>query len=185
MLQSPQSLDDIVHVIQVALTPVFLLSGVASLLAVFAARLGRVADKVDALTDSLDRASPAERVQILARLGYLRGRSRALDAAVVLGALAGVSTSGAALLLFLSVLRNAEGSVLMFLAFGGALIFTIGALTFFLIEMLMASRSIRALVATEKTADGEVETGHPPESAGHTGAASAEDQSADFGGVID
>jgi hypothetical protein len=186
MFQSPQSLDDIVHVIQVALTPVFLLSGIASLLAVFAARLGRVGDKVDALTDALDRAPAAERARILARLGYLRRRSRALDAAVVLGALAGVSTSAAALLLFLSVLRNAEGSTLMFLAFGGALVFTIGALTFFLIEMLMASRSIRAVVAAKKAPADEFEPGHMPEPTEHRAEASPpQDDFGDAGGLVD
>ncbi len=163
----PQSLDDIVHVIQVALTPVFLLSGVASLLAVFATRLGRVADKVDALSDALDSASQAEREQILVRLGYLRRRSHALDAAVVLGALAGVSTSGAALMLFVGTLRNGTGSTLMFLAFGAALVLTIGALTAFLIEMLMASRGIRAIVAAEKAQQEGPEPDPEPEVAEH------------------
>ena len=167
MFQSPQSLDDIVHVIQVALTPVFLLSGIASLLAVFATRLARVADKVDALTDALDAASEAESEKILVKLGYLRRRSNALDAAVVLGALAGVSTSVAALMLFVGTLRNATGSSLMFLAFGAALVFTIGALSAFLVEMLMASRGIRAQVAEESARQDEIEPQHPPESPGH------------------
>ncbi|MEW6437969.1 MAG: DUF2721 domain-containing protein [Pseudomonadota bacterium] len=175
--QSPQSLDDIVHVIQVALTPVFLLSGVASLLAVFATRLARVADKVDLLTDALDRASKAETAQILVKLGYLRRRSNALDAAVVLGALAGVSTSVAALLLFVSTLRNAAGSVLMFLAFGAALVFTIGALSAFLAEMLMASRGIRAQVAAETRQD-EAEPERAPEPPDHGGIGVAEPQDA-------
>ncbi len=167
MFQSPQSLDDIVHVIQVALTPVFLLSGIASLLAVFATRLGRVADKVDSLTDALDRAPEAEYAQIIVKLDYLRRRSHALDVAVALGALAGVSTSAAALLLFVSMLRNAEGSALMFLAFGGALVFTIGALTAFLIEMLLASRGIRAQVAAQNMRQDEIEPAHPPEPTSH------------------
>jgi energy-converting hydrogenase Eha subunit E len=166
MMQT-QSLDDIVHVIQVALTPVFLLSGIASLLAVFATRLGRVADKVDALSEALDSASQAESVQILARLGYLRRRSHALDAAVVLGALAGVSTSAAALMLFVGTLRNGEGSTLMFLAFGAALVLTIGALTAFLTEMLMASRGIRAIVAAEKAQQDECGVEAEPEGVSH------------------
>jgi hypothetical protein len=166
-MMQPESVDDIVHVIQVALTPVFLLSGVASLLAVFATRLGRVADKVDALSDALDTASDAERDEILARLGYLRRRSHALDAAVVLGALAGVSTSGAALLLFVGTLRNGTGSTLLFLAFGAALVLTIGALTAFLIEMLMASRGIRAIVAAEKAQQEGLEPDPEPEATAH------------------
>ena len=167
MFQTAASVDDIVHVIQVALTPVFLLSGIASLLAVFATRLGRVADKVDALTDGLDCASQEERALILRRLNYLRRRSHALDAAVVLGALAGVSTSTAALLLFVGTLRNGAGSTLMFLAFGGALVFTIGALAFFLLEMLMASRGIRALVAAEGEPHPEGVIEHVPGSVEH------------------
>jgi hypothetical protein len=163
----PQSLDDIVHVIQVALTPVFLLSGIASLLAVFATRLGRVADKVDALSEALESASQAESEQILARLFYLRRRSHALDAAVVLGALAGVSTSGAALMLFVGTLRNGTGSTLMFLAFGAALVLTIGALTAFLTEMLMASRGIRAIVAAEKAQQDECGSEAEPEGLSH------------------
>lgn len=150
MFQFAQPLDNIVHVIQVALTPVFLLSGLASLLNVFASRLARVADKVDALTDALGGASEAERAHILARLGYLRRRSSALDVAVVLGALAGISTSAAALLLFVGTLRNTTSSSLMLLAFGTALVLTIGALAFFLFEMLMASWGIRALVAAQE-----------------------------------
>ena len=43
-------LDSVAHVIQVALTPIFLLSGIAALLNVFSARLARVADRVDLVT---------------------------------------------------------------------------------------------------------------------------------------
>ena len=39
--------DTVAHVIQIALTPVFLFSGISSLLSVLATRLGRVADHVD------------------------------------------------------------------------------------------------------------------------------------------
>ena len=44
-------LDTIARIIQTALTPVFLLSGIAALLNVFSTRLGRLADQVDALSD--------------------------------------------------------------------------------------------------------------------------------------
>ncbi len=84
---SDNDLETAAHVVQLALTPVFLLSGVATLLSVFAARLARVADKVDLLSVQAkngirDRA-----------LESLKLRSRALDIAVVLAALAGALTS--------------------------------------------------------------------------------------------
>ena len=50
------SLDSVAHIIQVALTPVFLLSAIGTLLNVFATRLARVADRVDLLSQQLETA---------------------------------------------------------------------------------------------------------------------------------
>jgi hypothetical protein len=50
VLNQISSLDLVAHVIQVALTPIFLLSGIATLLNVFSTRLARVADRVDQIT---------------------------------------------------------------------------------------------------------------------------------------
>ena len=65
-----------------------------------------------------------------------------LDAAVMMGTLGGVATSCAGLLLFVGTLRDQPG-VSLFVAFGLALLFTMGALVAFLIEMLLASRGLR------------------------------------------
>jgi hypothetical protein len=153
MFGSPSTVDSIAHVIQVALTPVFLLTGIASLLGVFSGRLARVGDQLDSLSEKMDVATAAELPRLRRHLNYLRRRSYALDAAVVLGGLAGVATSVAALLLFVSTLREHTGANYMFAAFGSALVFTIGALAFFLCEMLMASRGIR--LAVEDTESSE------------------------------
>ena len=135
--------ESIAHIIQVALTPVFLLSGIASLLGVFAGRLARIADRVDALEEKLDSASPAIRATLERRLSYLRRRSHILDATVVLGALAGAATCAAALTLFVGTLRDHTVKGFLFAAFGLALLCTMGALGAFLAEMLLASRGLR------------------------------------------
>src|SRR5271157_2958696 len=54
------SVDSVAHVIQVALTPVFLLSGIASLLGVLSTRLARVADRVVGRAIGNGRVGPAE-----------------------------------------------------------------------------------------------------------------------------
>src|ERR1700745_557037 len=89
---SEASLDLVAHVIQVALTPIFLLSGIATLLNVFATRLARVADLVAQITKVMEQADPDESVDLARQLLRLRRRSIALDAAVVLGAVAAAST---------------------------------------------------------------------------------------------
>ena len=141
------SVDSVAHVIQVALTPVFLLSGIASLLGVLSTRLGRVADRVDSLAERLETAEPIQRSRLEWRLSYLRRRSHVLDAAVIMATLGGIATSVAGLLLFVGTLRDKAG-ISLFVAFGFALLFTMGALLAFLIEMLLASRGIRDLAAS-------------------------------------
>ena len=105
-------------------------------------RLARVADRVDALAEQLEAGEPIDRRKLQRRLAYLRRRSHVLDAAVMMGTLGGVATSCAGLLLFVGTLRDQPG-VSLFVAFGLALLFTMGALVAFLIEMLLASRGLR------------------------------------------
>ena len=153
MLGSDQSSVDAIRVIQLALTPVFLLTAVAALLNVFSTRLGRVADRVDLLSADLQRGA-ADTEFLSAQLGFLRRRSLILDAAVVLATIGGAATCAAALVLFLGALRDAEFRDVLFGLFGGALVFTIIALVTFAIEMMMAGRGLRAVVRQhQKTAD--------------------------------
>src|SRR5580698_316848 len=93
------SVDSVVHIIQVALTPVFLLSGVATLLNVFSTRLGRVADQTDAIAKQIETANAEQAALLSQRLEILHRRSVALDVAVVLGAIAGALTCGTVLAL--------------------------------------------------------------------------------------
>lgn len=68
-------LDNVAHIIQVALAPAFLLSALATLLNVFSTRLGRVADQVDGTARDLAKADAAEAAVLARRLTHLRARS--------------------------------------------------------------------------------------------------------------
>lgn len=136
------------HVVQLALTPVFLLSGVAALVNVFATRLGRVSDQADRLSEQ-DRDRPDHEI----KLTLLRWRSRALDCAVVLAALAGASTCAAALVLFVGSIRGSTGANLLFLMFGGAIVLTMAALACFVLEMVLAGAGIRRLLDRSSKAE--------------------------------
>ena len=115
MLGDPaSSLETTAHLIQLALTPVFLLTGIASLLGVFSTRLARVADQVDRLAERIEGPSAPERDRLGTRLDYLRRRSLALDTAVVLGACGGVATCAAVLTLFVGALGDARVATVLF-----------------------------------------------------------------------
>lgn len=139
------------HIVQLALTPVFLLSAIAALLNVFSARLARVADQVDRVTRELEDPRTLDRPMRMRLLRRLSRRSLAMDVAVVLGTLAGVATSGAALTLFVGAFRERGPVWSLYLCFGAALVCTIGALAAYMAEMLMASQSLRREARTQDT----------------------------------
>jgi Protein of unknown function (DUF2721) len=148
LLDNPNStLDLVAHVIQVALTPVFLLSGIATLMNVFSTRLARVADLIAKTAES---GGEDDRDKVNARLAHLRRRSLALDAAVVLAAIGGAATCVSVLTLFVGALKAATIASVLFTTFGLAVICTIGAIGAFTIEMLMAGSGMRAIVAAER-----------------------------------
>ena len=149
-LNQISSLDLVAHVIQVALTPIFLLSGIATLLNVFSTRLARVADRVEQITKAMEDADPDESVELARQLLHLRRRSIALDAAVVLGAIAAASTCASVFTLFVGALRNSTVASILFTTFGLAIACTISAIGAFTTEMLMAGSGVRAEVAARR-----------------------------------
>jgi hypothetical protein len=147
------SLDLVAHVIQVALTPIFLLSGIATLLNVFATRLARVADLVAQITKAMEQADPDKTADLARELLSLRRRSIALDAAVVLGAIAAATTCASVFTLFVGALRDSTVASVLFTTFGLAIICTISAIVAFTTEMMMAGSGVRAEVARQRTSE--------------------------------
>jgi uncharacterized membrane protein len=129
------------HLIQVALTPVFLLSGIAALLNVFASRLARVADRLESLTDTIGGGvvSPEQEAQ----MAQLHRRSLALDVAVVLATAGAAATCLAILTLFLFALSNKAIAGILVACFGLAIVCTLGSVAAFGAEMLISSRGLR------------------------------------------
>ncbi|MCJ2085253.1 DUF2721 domain-containing protein [Methylobacterium sp. E-005] len=140
--------DSIAHIIQVALAPAFLLSALATLLNVFSTRLGRIADKVDALSAEAARieqaqATDAEARRLSRRLTFLRRRSFMLDVAVALASLGSCLIGLAVLTLFVGALRDGAAASVLFACFGAALLCTVAAIAAFMTEILMAGRGVR------------------------------------------
>lgn len=143
-------LDAIVHIIQVSLTPVFLLSGIATLLNVFSTRLARVGDRVDAVAEQLAGCHPDDIESLSVQLTRLHRRSVVLDFAVVLGAVGGAATCGAVLTLFIGEARAATAAPLLYLLFGLAVVCALGAIVAYTIEMLMSGAGIRVAAARSR-----------------------------------
>jgi len=137
-------LDSVAHVIQVALTPVFLLSGIGTLLNVINTRLARVTDHAEHAAELLGNGpEPVDALQRRKHLVRLRRRTLALDTAIALGVVGGAATCGAAFTLFVDALRDATVASVLFLLFGLALACTVGALAALLADSVLAWHGLR------------------------------------------
>jgi hypothetical protein len=142
-LEPGDAVASVAHIIQVALTPVFLLSGIGTLLNVFNTRLSRVSDQTEHTTDLMSTEDDAlKRSQLGRHLDRLHRRRLVLDAAVVLGAIGGSATCGAAFVLFLGGLRESAIATWLVVLFGVALGCTVGALMAFLVDSVLAWHGI-------------------------------------------
>jgi len=137
-------LESVTHIIQVALTPVFLLSGVGTLLNVFATRLARITDHMEHAEELL-QAQPdgPDHAVLRSRLQRLRQQTLALDLAVALSAVGGAATAVATFTLFVGALRDAAVAWVLFLMFGAVVACTIGVLTAFLVETVLSWHGLR------------------------------------------
>ncbi|MBV8779668.1 MAG: DUF2721 domain-containing protein [Alphaproteobacteria bacterium] len=147
-----EALGSIVHIIQVSLAPVFLLSGIATLLNVFSTRYARVADQVDDLAKQIAGADEAAAAAMALRLKHLHHRSQALDAAVALAAASGALTCATVLALFLGEAGGLGLATVLYATFGLAIAGTLAAIIAFAAEMLMASQRVKAEVVAGQQA---------------------------------
>ncbi|GEN61010.1 hypothetical protein ANI02nite_28940 [Acetobacter nitrogenifigens DSM 23921 = NBRC 105050] len=139
------SAGDVAHLIETALTPVFMLSGVGTLLNLFNTRSARVADHIEKASDLLDDEVDKHARQSLHRhLFHLRRRTFVLDLSILFAGLAGATTCGAAFVLFLGSVRDASIALWLVLMFGAALLATVAALAAFLVDCLLSWNSLKS-----------------------------------------
>jgi hypothetical protein len=132
------------HAIQVALTPVFLLSGIGTLLNVFNTRLARVSDHSEHVNEQLAAApDEAEAARMLAHSIRLHRRILALDASIVLSAVGAGAICCSVFALFVGGLRDEAGATVVVVLFGVALCCTLGALVAFVADSVLAWHGLR------------------------------------------
>jgi ABC-type multidrug transport system permease subunit len=138
---STPALPEIVSIIETALTPVFLLAGTAAVLNVVSMRLARVSDRANDVADLVlygEEANEARREQ----LSYLRHRTLALEASVILAILAAVFTCLSTLGLLAGAIREDYRDTALFWFFGCALVALTLSFLAFMYEMASAARSM-------------------------------------------
>ena len=134
-------LGDIGHIIQLAIAPVFLLSGVCTNLIVLTNRLARIIDRSRVLEDRLDIAYSDH---YLNELDVLYRRSNLINLSITLSTACGLLICLVIAMLFLGDITNISLDKYIAGMFVASVICLIGSFVFLLREIFIASRSMRA-----------------------------------------
>jgi hypothetical protein len=166
MLSAAVNLGDVAHAIQLALAPVFLLTGIAGILNVMAGRLARIIDRGRQLTEHPVSHEPhfGETVQV--ELHGLESRRHLASAAITACTFSALLVCTVIAALFLEVLLQVELKWLLGLLFTASTLALVVGLAYFLREVHLATRTVRfpAFGAPER-ADGGTRSARPPEDA--------------------
>jgi hypothetical protein len=133
---------DIVHLIQSAVAPVFLLSGVGVTLGVLTGRLARIIDRARFLEDQAGK-SGVHTEALHESLRMLARRARYTNAAIAMCAASALFVSVVVMALFASAFLDADLSVTIAILFVAAMICLTGAFGAFLVECRLATEILR------------------------------------------
>jgi Protein of unknown function (DUF2721) len=148
------TLQQLIPVIQTAVGPVILISGVGLLLLSMTNRFGRVVDRARLLARELPRAGAPEREQLAVQLTILYRRAKIIRLAIIL-ATASVLLAGLLIIsLFLAALLHVEAALLVTICFILCMASLIGSLIVFLLDLQVSLTALRVEL-TQAGFDGE------------------------------
>lgn len=136
------NMDTVVHVLQTALTPAFLLVALGQMLNLFSGRLTRIVDRSRAMEKLYPDSEGEEHDRIVAELRVLEVRLVTVGRAILLGVLAAIVVALMIATLFFTGLLGAGSATIIILLFLLALALLTGSLFYFVREVQLATRLI-------------------------------------------
>ena len=133
----------IAHVIQLAVAPVFLLSGVGVTLTVLTNRLARIVDRARTLEARPDHPEPAQMERLHGDLAALSRRAKLVNMALTLCTSCALLVCLVIVALFVGAFLGVDLSTAIALLFVAAMAAFVGALIQFLREIFVATASLR------------------------------------------
>jgi hypothetical protein len=135
---------DIAHLIQIALTPIFLISAIGVTLNVLTSRLARIVDRARAMEDILRRPDHTHDGRDLhGALAVLARRARHINAAITLITLSALFIALVVVMLFVNAFLRWDLSVFIACMFILSMLSLAAALSAFLIEVRIATKTLR------------------------------------------
>jgi hypothetical protein len=135
---------DIAHLIQVSLTPIFLISAIGVTLNVFTSRLARIVDRARSMESEVCRPGyqPGAR-DLHAALIVMARRARYMNAAITLITISALFIALVVVMLFVNAFVHWELAAFIAIMFILSMLSFAGALTSFLIEVRIATNTLQ------------------------------------------
>lgn len=140
-------LTDLVPILQIAIGPVILISGVGLLLLSMTNRLGRVIDRSRLLADGLRKCETNERRRFTSQLEILSQRARLVRLAIILATFSMLLASVLIIILFLGALLHLEIGGVIIIVFVGCLGSLIASLVFFIGDVNLSLSALKLEIA--------------------------------------
>ncbi len=144
------TLHEIVPVLQIAIGPVILISGVGLLLLTMTNRLGRTIDRARQLCRELPEASGEQRAQTLTQISIIYRRAQVLRLSIGLAGFSVLLVSALIIILFVGALLDWQAGVFVVLVFIVSMASLFGSLVAFLYDINLALHALRLELQTVK-----------------------------------
>ena len=136
-------LNQLIPVLQVAIGPVILISGVGLLLLTLTNRLGRAVDRSRQLGGELRHADDAERPRLAAQVVIIYARARVLRLSITMSALAVLLVSVLIIILFLMALMKLDVGLVITLLFMSCMASVIVSLVAFIRDIQLSLKALK------------------------------------------
>lgn len=137
------SISEFIPVLQIAIGPVILISGVGLLLLSMTNRLGRVVDQSRFLWRELRESASDDREAINAQLTILSKRARLIRLTIIFASISLLLTAILIIVLFITVLLNLENVWLVIILFIGCMLSLIASLILFIMDINQSLIALR------------------------------------------
>lgn len=149
-METVASVTTVAHVIQLAVAPVFLLTGVGAILAVLINRLARVVDRFRVLERSLSKAGKREHAAHKTEMTLLSRRARRIHLAISLCTVSALLICVVIAALFVGAVMNMDLSGTIAALFIAAMLALIAGLLSFLREITLATGRIHVVIIQKR-----------------------------------
>ncbi len=135
--------DSVLHAIQLAVAPVFMLAAVAAMIGTVATRLARIIDRARQLEERLELGTARRPEEAVRELRRLKLRGRICNWSVALLAICGTLIGATVMALFVGAFSMPHAELIVPWTFLGAVGIFVAALLLFLAETLLATHALR------------------------------------------